>query len=305
MKKSLRGSLLLFLTAAIWGAAFVAQSVGMAYVGPFTFNCVRCIIGGLVLVPCIALPDLMKKKKDPAGATKAGRAGLNGTLLKGGICCGIALFAASNLQQIGIQYTSVGKAGFITAMYIVLVPLLGIFLKKRIGLKNWIGVGLAVAGLYLLCITDGLSLGIGEGLLLLCALAFAVHILVIDHFSPMADGIRMSCIQFFVCGILSGAGMLIFEQPSPGAVAEAWLPIGYAGVLSCGVAYTLQIIGQRDMDPTAASLILSLESVVSVLAGWLILGETLSVRELTGCVLLFAAIVISQLPSRGSRQKEP
>ncbi|MCD7812941.1 MAG: DMT family transporter [Lachnospiraceae bacterium] len=299
-KTSLRNPLLLFLTAAIWGAAFVAQSVGMDYVEPFTFNFARSIIGGIVLLPCILFLDGQKKKaggRTPADFSR--QTADRHALLLGGVCCGVALFVASALQQIGIQYTTVGKAGFITAMYIVLVPVFGIFLKKKAGGRLWLCVLLAVAGLYLLCITEGFTVGGGDLLVLLCAAAFAVHILVIDHFSPLADGVRMSCIQFFVCGLLSGVAMLLFETPSPAAIWQARLPIGYAGVLSCGVAYTLQIVAQRGMDPTVASLILSLESVFSVLFGWLLLGQSLAPRELSGCVLMFAAIILAQLPEKG------
>ncbi|MCD7841621.1 MAG: DMT family transporter, partial [Lachnospiraceae bacterium] len=208
-KASMKSSLTLLLTAVIWGVAFVAQSVGMDYVEPFTFSFTRCILGGLVLIPCIALMDRQKTRQERE-QIKANRR----TLLVGGVCCGIALCVASNLQQIGIQYTSVGKAGFITALYIVLVPVIEIFLGKRSGIRTWISVVIAVAGLYLLCITDGFSIGTGDILILLCALAFSVHILIIDYFSPKVDGVRMSCIQFFVCGILSGIAMLIFETPS-------------------------------------------------------------------------------------------
>lgn len=303
-RTSWRNPLLLLLTAVIWGVAFVAQSVGMDYIGPFTFNCVRSMIGGIVLIPCIRLLDRMKnhgdeRKKAFFGEKKEEKR----VLLTGGICCGAALFLASNLQQFGIKYTTVGKAGFITALYIVLVPVLGIFLKKAIGLKIWISVALAVAGLYLLCITDGFSIGKGDFLVLLCALVFSIHILVIDYFSPKTDGVRLSCIQFLVCGILSGIGMLLTESPGVTAILQAWMPVLYAGVMSCGVAYTLQIIGQKGMDPTVASLILSLESVVSVLAGWLLLGQKLSVRELSGCVLMFAAIILAQLPG-GKKQPQ-
>ena len=290
---------MLLLTAVIWGVAFVAQSVGMDYVGPFTFNFVRCMIGGVVLIPCIFLLDRLngkdrKKEQKNSRAQAAERK----TLLTGGICCGVALCVASNLQQFGIKYTTVGKAGFITALYIVLVPLIGIFLKKTAGIRIWFSVLLAVGGLYLLCITEEFSIGTGDFLVLLCAFVFAVHILVIDYFSPKVDGVRMSCIQFFVCGILSGAAMLITEQPDLTAICQAWMPILYAGVMSCGVAYTLQIVGQKGMDPTVASLILSLESVVSVLAGWLLLGQKLSQRELFGCVLMFGAIILAQLPDK-------
>lgn len=321
----IRQSLLLFMTAAIWGAAFVAQSVGMDYVGPFTFNAVRNLIGGFVLLPCIAVLNKINARtgageiagKQGSGSRESVQAVTEGTsaakevnvtehkekrtLLCGGISCGILLFIACNLQQIGIQYTTVGKAGFITAMYIVLVPILGIFLRKKAGMRVWIAVAVAAAGLYMLCMTDGgFSLQRGDFLVLLCALAFSVHILVIDYFAPKVDGVKMSCIQFFVCALLSGIGMLLFEEPVMASILQAWAPILYAGVLSCGVAYTLQIVGQRGMNPTVASLILSLESVVSVIAGWLILGQALSARELAGCGLMFAAIILVQLPERKS-----
>lgn len=294
MKKvNMKSPLLLFMTAVIWGVAFVAQSVGMDYVGPFTFNAVRSIIGGLVLIPCIFILDrkkLQKRRRESREERKV--------LLIGGICCGLCLCVASNLQQIGISYTTVGKAGFITAMYIILVPVLGIFLKKRVGVKVWISVILGVVGLYLLCMNERFSLGKGDTYVLLCALVFSLHILIIDYFSPKTDGVKMSCIQFLVSGGLSAVPMMIFEQPSLGSILSAWLPILYAGVLSCGVAYTFQILGQKDMDPTVASLILSLESVVSVLAGWLILHQHLSFKELAGCVIMFAAIILAQLPSK-------
>jgi drug/metabolite transporter (DMT)-like permease len=300
-KKSFRNPLLLLLTATIWGVAFVAQSVGMDYVGAFTFSCVRCLIGGLVLVPCIFLLDKLRLKGLAEDAPeRAIYTWKQKELFVGGICCGLALFVATNLQQFGLKYTTVGKAGFITALYIVIVPVIGIFLKKTKGFRIWISVVLAVAGLYLLCMTEGFSLSAGDFLVLLCALVFSIHIMVVDYFSPKVDGIRMSCIQFFVCGILSGIGMLLTEQPQISAMLQAWIPILYAGVLSCGVAYTLQIVGQKGMNPTVASLIMSLESVVSVLAGWLLLGQSLSAREISGCVLMFAAILLAQLPQKKS-----
>lgn len=300
-KTSWRSPILLFLTAVIWGTAFVAQSVGMDYVGGFTFNFVRNIIGGLVLLPCIFWMKRSRSSADDQtekSTVRQQKSGMDKVLWMGGICCGAALFVASNLQQFGIKYTTVGKAGFITAMYIVIVPLMGIFLKRTVGIKVWISVVFSVAGLYLLCITDGFSLGFGDILVLICAVCFAGHILIIDHFSPKTDGVQLSCIQFFTCGILSGIGMLLFETPDLPSICQAWLPILYAGAMSSGVGYTLQIIGQKDMDPTVASLILSLESVMSVLAGWLILGQSLSMRELCGCVLMFVAIILAQLPER-------
>lgn len=295
--------MLLLLTAAIWGVAFVAQSVGMDYVGPFTFNTVRSLLGGIVLIPCIVLLKRINVgSKDTAGAAEHASgdpAGQRKVLLTGGVACGVLLCIASNLQQFGIMYTSVGKSGFITAMYIVLVPVLGIFLKKKAGIKIWCSVAIAVGGLYLLCMTDsGFSIQKGDLLLLLGAVIFSFHILTIDYFSPKVDGVKMSCIQFFTCGILSMVGMFLFEQPQIGAILQAWMPIVYAGVLSCGVAYTLQIVGQKGMNPTVASLILSMESVISVIAGWLILHQKLSGRELLGCVLMFAAIILVQLPER-------
>lgn len=288
--------MILLLTATIWGVAFVAQSVGMEYVGPFTFNCVRSIIGGLVLIPCIWF--LNRRNQKPEHKTEEQQKHDRKILLTGGVLCGLCLFAASNFQQFGIRYTTVGKAGFITACYIVIVPVLGIFLKKKCSRLIWLSVAMAVAGLYLLCITESFSIGTGDILVLVCAFLFSLHILVIDHFSPLTDGVKMSCIQFFMCGILSGIAMLLTEQPHLTDIIQAWLPILYAGVLSCGVAYTLQIVGQKDMNPTVASLILSLESCISVLAGWLILGQKLSGREFLGCLIMFASIILAQLPDR-------
>ena len=294
----MRNSLLLLLTAFIWGVAFVAQSVGGDAVGSFTFNGVRCLIGSVVLLPVICFLDRQKKKEPGEEKFPAGK-GDRKTLLTGGICCGIMLCIASNFQQFGISFTTVGKAGFITAMYILIVPVLGLFMKKKVGVKVWAGVVLATIGLYMLCMTsEKLTLSKGDFLVLICAGFFSLHILIIDYFSPKVDGVRMSCIQFFVCGIISMIGAFLFESPDLGAIISGWLPILYAGVLSCGVAYTLQIVGQKNMDPTVASLILSLESVFSVLAGWVILHQTLSVRELSGCVLMFLAIILAQLPEK-------
>lgn len=223
--------------------------------------------------------------------------------MTGGICCGVILAVASSLQQFGILFTTVGKAGFITAMYIVLVPILGIFLGKKLRPLMIFCVFTAVLGLYFLCMTEKLSLGIGDLLVLFCALVFSVHILVIDHFSPLVDGVRMSAIQFLTAGILCAVPMLIWENPNMADILEAWMPVLYAGVMSCGVAYTFQILGQKNADPTVASLLLSLESVFSVLAGWVILGQGLSRKELFGCVLMFAAIILAQLPQKQEAEK--
>lgn len=297
-KTQLRNSLLLLLTAAIWGVAFVAQSVGMEHVGPFTFNMVRSLIGGIVLIPCIFVLDKISPSES-SNTAPPNHSAQKKTLITGGVCCGIFLALASNFQQMGIQYTSVGRAGFITACYIVIVPILGLlFFKKKCPPTIWAAVVLALAGLYLLCITDGFGIGKGDLLVLVCAVLFSFHILVIDHFSPLVNGVKMSCIQFFVCGILSGIAAFLLETPNFSDILAAWGPILYAGVLSCGVAYTLQIVGQKNMNPTVASLILSMESCISVLAGWAILGQKLTVRELCGCVLMLAAIILAQLPEK-------
>ncbi len=301
-KKTIQSSIMLTLTAFIWGVAFVAQSVGMDYVGPFTFNTVRSFLGGMVLIPCILLFSNNKKTSGTVAKQSINNKLLSGfydkKLIIGGISCGVILFLASTLQQFGLIETTPGKAGFITALYILIVPLLGLFLKRRVSIKVWIGVGIAIIGMYFLCINEGFTIAKGDILLILCAIIFSGHILVIDHFSPFVDGVKMSCIQFLVCGVLGLPFMLIIEQPLIGDIINAWQPILYAGVLSCGVAYTLQIIGQKNMNPVIASLILSLESVFATVAGWLILGDTLSRREILGCMLVFAAIILAQLPER-------
>ena len=287
----MKNDILLVLTALIWGCAFVAQSVGMDYVGPFTFNMARFLIGAIVLLPVIWFMDRQRKTGAEKGAGQK-------TLIIGGICCGIALAVASTLQQWGILFTTVGKAGFITAMYIVIVPLLGIFIGKKVRPLIIGCVAIAVVGFYFLCMTESLRLGLGDFLVLLCAIAFSIHILVIDHFSPKVDGVKMSAIQFLTAAIISAVPTLLWEQPVLTEILQAWQPVLYAGVMSCGVAYTLQIIAQKNADPTVASLLLSLESVFSVLAGWVLLGQGLSLKELFGCVLIFCAIILAQLPEK-------
>lgn len=292
MKQQIKSSLILLLTATIWGVAFVAQSVGMEYIGPFTFNAIRCVLGGMVLIPVI----LVLKKKKETGAENQEKEDKK-TLWTGGIACGVILCIASNLQQFGIMEASVGKSGFFTALYIVMIPVIGIFIGKRPGIKLWFCVALAVVGMYLLCMKDGsFTIERADIMLLLCALAFSFHILVVDYFSPKVGGVKMSCIQFFVCGVLSAVGMLFTETPDISNIQAAWLPLLYAGLLSCGVGYTLQIVGQKGINPVIASLIMSLESVISALAGWVILGQVLSPKEILGCVLMFVAIIITQIP---------
>lgn len=302
MKKEtvpVRNSLLLLLTATIWGIAFVTQSVSMDYIGGFTFNSIRSLIGSLTLLPVILL---LSKPKSAEEKNRPQTSSNQKILITGGICCGIILCLASNFQQFGIKYTTVGKAGFITACYIVIVPIIGLFLGKKCSKFIWAAVAMALIGLYLLCITDGFSIGKGDLLVLVCAFLFSIHILVIDHFSPKADGVKLSCIQFLTCGILSAIPALILEHPQVSSILAAWQPILYAGVMSCGVAYTLQVIGQKNMNPTVASLILSMESCISVLAGWIILGQQLSAKEILGCVIMFAAIILAQLPQKDTSQ---
>lgn len=290
-----KNACMLLLTAFIWGTAFVAQSVGMDYLEPFTFNGVRCLIGAIALLPCIWFFNRGKEKENKINDENAKR-----DLIKGGIACGILLFAASSLQQIGLVYTAAGKVGFITAFYIVLVPVFGIFLHKKIGWKVWTAVAIALAGLYFLCITEAFTIGVGDIYVFLCALIFSVHILVVDHYAPKVDGVKLSCIQFLVAGIVSIPFMLILESPKMGNMMTSWFPLIYAGVFSCGIAYTLQILGQKNVNPAIASLILSLESCFSVLSGWVILGERLSARETIGCIMMFAAIILAQIPDKKS-----
>lgn len=297
MNQKFKNNIMLVLTALIWGSAFVAQSVGMDYIGPFTFNSLRCFLGGIVLLPVIWV---MGRKKKPAETevqrTEAEKS--SKTLWAGGLFCGLALAVASSLQQIGLVYTSAGKAGFITALYILIVPVLRLFLGRKAGGKTWFGVGLAVVGMYFLCMKEGFSISYGDVLMIICAFVFSLHILIIDYYSPKVDGVKLSCIQFFICGILCAVPMFVSEKPALGSILDAYLPLLYAGVLSCGVAYTLQIIAQKNTDPTVASLILSLESVFAALTGWLIIHETLSAKELFGCALVFAAIILAQLPEK-------
>lgn len=292
MIKKLRGSIMLLITALIWGTAFVAQSEGMNYVQPFTYNAVRTLLGGVVLIPIIiAFKKLTSKDDPPSESTNSKK-----DTVTGGICCGILLFAASSFQQSGIKYTTAGKAGFITALYIVIVPLLGIFFGRKTALKTWLCAGIAVIGFYLLCINGGFSVSKGDLLVLVCAVFFAMHIMVIDHFNAKkADGMVMSCIQFFTAGLLMIPCMFMFESPDISSIISARNSILYAGIMSSGIAYTLQIIGQRYTAPTVATLLMSLESVFAALSGWLILSEKLSTKEFIGCVVVFAAVILAQL----------
>lgn len=283
--KQAKSSVLLLLTALIWGAAFVAQSVGMDHVGPFTFNAVRFLIGGIAVIPCVFL----QQKNDSMNIKAA---------VAGGLCCGVVLCFSSLMQQVGIVYTTVGKAGFITSLYIVIVPLLGRVAGRKVPLSIWISVLIALLGMYLLCISEGISINKGDLLMAVSAVGFSFHILIIDYFSPKASGVVLSCVQFFVAGVVSAILMMFFEKPLVSSIWNAKTPLLYAGVMSCGVAYTLQIIAQKDFNPAVASLILSLESVFSLLAGWVLLKEVLSPRELGGCALVFLAIIMAQFPQK-------
>ncbi len=291
-QNSLLGESMLLLSAFIWGIAFVAQRVGGDIIGPFTFNAVRMLIGGFTLLPCIYL----MRHKGRQDNTLQQKQKKNNKHLIGGILCGIVLFVASNLQQIGLSYSTASKAGFITALYIIIVPIIGIFFRKRPNITLWISIFIALSGMYLLCINDGFSISSEDLLLILSSFTFSIHILLIDYFSPYVDGVKLSCIQFFVCGFLSSIAMAFTEEPDVSSILHAWLPLLYTGILSCGIAYTFQIIGQKRVNPVIASLIMSMESVFSALGGWIILGESLTHRELLGCLLLFIAIILAQLP---------
>ena len=306
----LRNTFFLFLTAMIWGAAFVAQSVSMDYIGPFTFICLRSVIGGLFLIPVIIVLDGIRKKSQNESADVVNSENIlhieteerqrlswkNKQLIEGGIVCGIFLFFANCFQQTGIQYTTVGKAGFITTFYIIIVPLIGLFFKKYCGILTWIGVVVALAGLYFLCITQKLTIQRGDALILCCSVLYAGQILAIDHYNPFVDGVKMSCIQFLTGGVLGAVFMFLFENPSVAMILSAAGPILYTCIMSTGVGYTLQIVGQKGLNPTVAALILSLESVFSALSGYVFLHQVLTTRESIGCVLMFIAIVLAQLP---------
>lgn len=288
MKNKLRGTLSLLIATVIWGSAFIAQSVGMDYIGPFTFQTMRSVLAVPFLIIIIFLIE-----RSPANALQKW---LDPNLWKAGLPCGIALFIAAGLQQLGIVHTSAGKAGFITAMYIVLVPILGIFLRKKPPFTAWISVALAVVGLYLLSCVGVTQVNIGDLYLLGCALGYAVQITLVDHLGSEVDGLRLNCVQSLFCGIFSGVVMLVTEEPNLGNIIACWIPLVYAGIFSLGIAFSLQIIGQKHLEPTPAALIMSLESVFAVLFGWLLLHERLTNAELWGCALVFGAVILSQIP---------
>lgn len=291
MKNKFKGICALLSATLIWGSAFIAQSVGMELVGPFTFQSIRCGLAVAFLIPLTLLFDkgnirLWKQKWSDK------------RLWKGGMICGLALFAAASMQQVGLVYTDAGKAGFITAMYIVLVPILGLFLKRKPPKSAFFSVILAVVGLYLLSCVGVTTINIGDILLMGCAFAYAVQITCVDCVAEGLDGMRLNCVQALVATVLSVPFMVFTEEVIAANILDCWLPLCYAGILSMGVAYTMQIVGQKYLEPTTAALIMSLESVIAALCGWLILKETMTTTELLGCGLVFAAVIISQLPEK-------
>lgn len=292
MKKQLKGSLALLFGTFIWGSAFIAQSVGMDLIGPFTFQAIRCMLAVVFLFLITLVFDWKIGIKSAFLKWKSKRLWLAGSI------CGCALFVAASLQQIGLVYTDPGKAGFLTAMYIVLVPMLGIFVHRKPGLNAVFSVMLALVGLYLLSFMGVTSINLGDLFLIGCALGFAVQILLIDRFAQDLDGLRLNCVQALVVAVLSVPFMLLTEELEMGNILACWLPLGFAGILSMGVAYSLQIVGQKNLEPTTASLIMSLESVFAALGGWLILHNTMTPRELCGCGLVFSGVIISQLPAK-------
>jgi len=290
MKSKLRGSLALLSATVIWGSAFIAQSVGMDYIGPFTFQTMRSVLAVPFLIAVVFLLEHSPQKSVEKWCRPE--------LWKAGLPCGIALFVAAGLQQMGIVHTSAGKAGFITAMYIVLVPILGIFLHKKPSVTAWVSVGLAVVGLYMLSCVGVTQVNIGDLYLLGCALGYAVQITLVDQMGSEVDGLRLNCVQSLFCGIFSGIVMFLTEDPDFSSILACWIPLVYAGIFSLGIAFSLQIIGQKHLDPTPAALIMSLESVFAVLFGWLLLHERMSTAELCGCALVFSAVILSQIPEK-------
>ena len=282
------------LAAFIWGTAFVAQDLCADSIGTFAFNATRYFIAVLALLVVIAVSD--KAKKNRPMPTAEEKKAANKQLWLGGLCCGVALAIASNFQQAGlVAGTDAGKAGFITALYVVLVPVVGLFFKRKVSLPVWIAVVCSVVALYLLCIKGDFSLAAGDLLILVCAVCFAVHILVIDHFTAYCDGVKLSCLQFLFAGIISAVCMFLFETVDFAAIWSCILPLLYVGIFSCGVGYTLQILAQKDSNPTVVTILLSLESVFAVIAGAIVLHQQMTAREYIGCVVMFVAVILAQI----------
>lgn len=304
-RKKALSSAALVLAGVIWGMSYVAGRLGINHIGPFTFNGIRACLGGLVLLPAVWLRS---RRAQHGAAVPAGPRPTRRTTVLASLLCGLVLVAASNFQLYGMQYTSVGKAGFITSCYILFVPLIGLLMGSRPTLRVWAAIGLAVGGLYLLSMEggSGFSVNIGDLLVLINALFIALHILIIDHFLARGvDVIKLSCYRFLISGVIGLVLAFLFEQPNLAAIQNAALPLLYSGILSCGVAYTLQNIGQRYVNPTAAALLTSLESCFAAISGWLVLGERMQPREITGCIIVFCAIVLAQLPGRPKPAAQP
>lgn len=292
--KNLKGSLILLLTAIIWGTSFVSQKLGMNYIGPFTFGASRFLLGALTLLPVILIFDKINEK-NRSQEESINLSFNNRDLIVGGILCGCAVFLGASFQQIGIVYTTAGKAGFITALYMVLVPIFGIFMGRKTDLYTWLGVVIAVIGLYLLSINEGFSMEKGDAIVLIGTVFWALHIMVIDRFVGKVDGVKLSFVQFVTAGILSLIASFIAEEPKIGEIIDCAGPILYSAIMSVGVAYTLQIIGQKYTNPTLAAIIMSLESVFSVISGAIFLSESMIPREILGCILVFIAVIIAQI----------
>ncbi|MBO5856934.1 MAG: DMT family transporter [Clostridia bacterium] len=302
-KKQLVASLLLTLAAFIWGSAFVAQSEALDILGQFTFLASRSFFGVLTLIP-VSVFIYKKGQKSGVGEHNEYKTFFSKDLILGGAICGTVLFAASALQQVGIISSGVGKSGFLTTLYILAVPILGLFLKRKVKPFMWVCIILGVVGMYFLCVSETSALNFGDLMLILCAVCFGVHIMVIDHFVKKVDGVRLSLVQFFVVGVLSLVTALIFEKIDFALIKDAIVSILYAGVLSSGVAYTLQIVSQKNLNPTVASLLMSLEAVFAALSG-AVFGERLTSNEIFGSILVFIAIILAQLPVENLKFKKP
>lgn len=290
MSDKLKGTLALLLATIIWGSTFVAQRVGVEHIGPFTFLAVRCFLAVVSLLPIIALRNrgsFLQVFKSKA-------------LWRAGTLCGISLFVAASLQQVGLLYTTAGKGGFITTMYIVLVPVFGLFFHRKPSKIAVVSIGIAAIGLYCISGAGITSINIGDVLMLLCAIAFAFQIMFIDRFSPGVDSMALNMVQSLICALFCSIFMLFFEEPKINMILISWFPLAYAGVLSMGLAYTLQIVGQKKLEPTTASLLMSFESVFAALSGWLFLNETLSWIEFLGCALVLGAILLPQIPNKNA-----
>ena len=309
--KNITSSLLLLLAALIWGSAFIAQSLGMEHIGPLSFVCIRSFIGFLALVPVLLVIQKIQKKKllseDPSFSEKSSEKSSKKAKLpraiKGGIVCGIFLIIGMVCQQYGILYLTesggnIGKAGFITTMYILIVPILGLFFKQKVTPKLWVSVALAIVALYLLSVTDSFTISIGDSLLILCAFGFAAQILAADYFVKETNGVLLSCLQFLFCGLITVIPAILIEKPNPEMILPAWQSLIYTGAFSSGIAFTLQIVAQKNLHPTVASLLMSCESVFAVLSGFVILGQVPSTRELIGSAVMFIAVILAQLPSK-------